>query len=275
MERLKNSIIRKSKSKRVDLNSKEAKIKKIYRFALNNRGGQMEFASDYEVAEKIRDIVLRLAAFLKQRELKGILKIIFAQGRLILELILCTSKIQLDYVVVGELNPQVIVIAITTGGVTGFTLSWIGAGAMLISGPTILTAFLLRSLNQQVKHFHQVAELKRNLLALVKDREVQETIQSIVVEIPSQGVNNLEMKPSLHWNTDPKIQEAVEQLGILENPADTSRKLHLDPFDPKTIEFLKELGVDTNPIGMGEKTRPRAKTVYLTDLIDQNGDVAD
>ena len=164
MERLKNSIIRKSKSKRVDLNSKEAKIKKIYRFALNNRGGQMEFASDYEVAEKIRDIVLRLAAFLKQPELKGILKIIFAQGRLILELILCTCKIQLDYVVVGELNPQVIVIAITTGGVTGLTLSWIGAGGMLISGPTILTAFLLRSLNQQVKHFHQVAELKETCL---------------------------------------------------------------------------------------------------------------
>ena len=112
----------------------------------------------------------------------------------------------------------------------------------------------------------------------MNDREVQDTIQSIVVEIPSQGVNNLEMKPSLHWNTDPKIQEAVEQLGILENPADTSRKLHLDPFDPKTIEFLKELGVDTNPIDpilIGGKKRPRAKTVSLTDLIDQTGDVAD
>lgn len=33
------------------------------------------------------------------------------------------------------------------------------------------------------------------------------------------------MKPSLHWNTDRKIQEAVEQLGILENPVDTSRNL--------------------------------------------------
>lgn len=100
MERLKNSIMKKShllkpiKLKRVDLNSKKAKIKKIYHFALNNRGGQLELDSDYEVAEKIRDIVLRLAEFLKERELKGILKIIFARGRLILELILYTCKIQ-------------------------------------------------------------------------------------------------------------------------------------------------------------------------------------
>lgn len=91
--------------------------------------------------------------------------------------------------VVGEVNPKIIVIGITAGGVTGLTLSWIGAGAMLISAPTIFRAFLLRSLNQQVKHSRQVVELKRKLLALLNDREVQDTIQKIVVEIPSQGVS--------------------------------------------------------------------------------------
>lgn len=112
----------------------------------------------------------------------------------------------------------------------------------------------------------------------MNDREVQDKIPRILGEIPSRGVKNIKMKPSLHWNTNPKIQEAVEQLGILKKSVDPRRNLHLDPFDPKTIEFLKELGVDTNPIDpilIGEKKRPRAKTVSLTDLIDQTGDVAD
>jgi len=58
MERLKNFIIKKSKlvikSDRAFSNSKEIKIKKIYKFALKNRGGQFEnFQADHEFSNEV------------------------------------------------------------------------------------------------------------------------------------------------------------------------------------------------------------------------------
>ena len=100
MERLKNSIIKKSKSviksDRPTPNSKEIRIKKISKFALENRGGQFEnFQADHEfsnevfkLAQEIKGLVERLASFLKERELKGVARIFFKNGRLLLELIL-------------------------------------------------------------------------------------------------------------------------------------------------------------------------------------------
>lgn len=83
-KRLINSIIKKSKlvkSKTPTLISKEAKIKQISRFALNNRGGQI-YESDvqlsnerFKLAQDIKNLVERLAIFLKERELKRVAKI--------------------------------------------------------------------------------------------------------------------------------------------------------------------------------------------------------
>ena len=79
MERLKNSIIKKSKlvrqSDRSISNFKKIKIKKIYKFALKNRGVQFEnFQIDYKasnevfkLAQEIKELVERLAYFLKER----------------------------------------------------------------------------------------------------------------------------------------------------------------------------------------------------------------
>lgn len=79
MERLKNSIIKKSKlvrqSYRPICNSKEMRIKRIYKVALGNYGGQLEdFQANYEfsnevfnLAQKIKGLVERLAALLKER----------------------------------------------------------------------------------------------------------------------------------------------------------------------------------------------------------------
>ena len=98
MERLKNSIIKKSKSvsNRPTPNSKEIKIKKIYRFVLENRGGQFgNFQADHEfsnevfkLAQEIQGLVQRLARLLKEREVKGVARLFFKNGRLFLELIL-------------------------------------------------------------------------------------------------------------------------------------------------------------------------------------------
>ena len=77
MERLKNSIIKKSKlvikSDKPIFNSKETRIKKIYKVALENRGGQFEeFQADlsnegFKLAQEIKGLVERLAHFLKER----------------------------------------------------------------------------------------------------------------------------------------------------------------------------------------------------------------
>lgn len=81
MERLKNSIIKKSKSEsiiksdRLTPNFKEIRIKKIYKFALENRRGQLEnFQADYEfsnevfkLGQKIKGLVEQLASFLKNK----------------------------------------------------------------------------------------------------------------------------------------------------------------------------------------------------------------
>ena len=63
MERLKNSIIKKSKLDRPILNSKEARIKKIYKVAFNVHGGQFE---EFQVYHEFSNEVLKLA-----QEIKG------------------------------------------------------------------------------------------------------------------------------------------------------------------------------------------------------------
>ena len=79
MKRLKNSIINESelviKSERP---TRKIRIKKIYKFALDNRGGQFEdfqinheFSNEiFKLAQEIKRLVERLARFLKERELK-------------------------------------------------------------------------------------------------------------------------------------------------------------------------------------------------------------
>jgi hypothetical protein len=109
MERLKKFILKKSelvtKSRSPISNSKETRIGKTYKFALGNRGGQFEnFQADNEfsdealnLAKKIKELVERLASFLKDRELKEVAKIFFKGGRIVLELILYSYRININY----------------------------------------------------------------------------------------------------------------------------------------------------------------------------------
>lgn len=152
MERLKNSIIKKSSLRRLKTpiySPKESKIKRIYKFALDNRGGQFdEFQADpelsneaFNLAHNIKNLVERLAVFLKQRELKGIAQIFFKNGRLILKLILYKCNISINYPIISEgLSAQVIVITATVGGTSGFILSWFSVGAILVSPPVLISS---------------------------------------------------------------------------------------------------------------------------------------
>jgi hypothetical protein len=132
MERLKNSIIKKSKlvsdrsslkfKKTRMLNSKEAILMRIYKMVLNTYGGQLHnfltayapFNEVFTLTHQIKGIVERLTSFLKRRELRGVAKIFFKNGRLVLELILSICRIDITYSLFSEgVNTQVIVITTT------------------------------------------------------------------------------------------------------------------------------------------------------------------
>jgi len=194
MKRLKKSIINKSglvASKTPILTSKEAKIKRIYRFALENRGGQFEeFKDDHEfsnetfkIAQQVEKMVTRLAAFLKQKELKGLLRIFFSQGRLILELILYKCNINITYSILTEgLSTQVIVFTVTAGGAAGFTLSWFSAGAALVAPPLLASVLLLRGFTQQMLNQMEYSKFKKMVNKMLDDDDLKETLRAFFLE---------------------------------------------------------------------------------------------
>lgn len=70
------------------------------------------------LAQHIKTFVERLAVYLKKQELKGVAKIFFKNGRILLELLLYRCKIDLTYVLLNEglerLNSQIIVINLSS-----------------------------------------------------------------------------------------------------------------------------------------------------------------
>lgn len=251
MERLKNSIIKKSDlvvSKTPILNSKEAKIKRIYRFALENRGGQLEefqaaheFSNEiFKLAQAIELLVVRLAAFLKQRELKGILKTFFKSGRLVLELILYKCNINISYSYLTEgLSTQVIVFTAAAGGAAGFTISWFSVGASLVTPPLLGSVLLLRSVMQQLLNQREYSNFKKMVNKMLDDDDLKETIRAFFTEGegPTLSSGRLKMgppdfdeNPALKYDFNLKSGEDLEEfikarmkedLGLIENPTET------------------------------------------------------
>ena len=284
MERLKNSIIKKSKlvrqSDRPIFNSKETRIKKIYKVALENRGGEFEnFQADHEfsnevfkLAEEIKGLVERLARFLKERELKGVARIFFKNGRLLLELILYKCSIDISYSVLTEgLSIQVIVITATAGGAAGFTLSWFSAGASLVAPPVLISILLIRSVAQQIVNQRDYAKFKKLVTQMLEDDELKQTIRAFFMEGEVPKANLIEMKPldsdktplpefNFDLQSDQTPEEFIkarmeEELGLVENP---------------TQEQLEEI-INRRKINR----KPKGKTVYFKDFIDEIAEVPD
>jgi hypothetical protein len=120
---------------------------------------------------------------LKEKELRGVLKIFYKSGRLILELILHQCNVSLNYSVIEGLraSPQVMVFAITAGGTAGFAVSWFKAGGALITTPLLLTAFLVRSLTQQVLNYRDYVKFKETIQKILEDSEIKGTLQAFFV----------------------------------------------------------------------------------------------
>ena len=285
MERLKNSIIKKSKiitepETRIS-NFKELKIRKIYRVALgyDYRGGQnfqFQIGPDYEfsnevfkLAQSIKRLVERLAVFLKERELKGVARIFFKNGRLLLELILYRCKIDITYSLLTEgLSTQVIVITSTIGGAAGFTLSWFSAGASLVAPPVLISVLLIRSVVQQMINQKDYAKFKKFINQILEDDELKETLRAFFVDTDIPTTRGIEMTPwnqsenslptfnpnsNLTWEEFIKLK-MKEELGLVEDP---------------TPEQIQEML--TNRV----KNKSKGKTVYFRDFIDQTNSASD
>ena len=197
MERLKNFIIKKSKlisklEKPPSItNYKKLRIQKIYRFALGNCGGQFEnFQADhvffnevFKLTQEIKGIIERLAIFLKERELQGVAKIFFKNGRLLLELLLYKFRIDITYSVLTErLSTQVIVLTATAGGAAGFTFSWFSAGISLVASTVILSILLIQNVAQQILNQRDYSKFKKMVVKILEDDEIKETLRAVFME---------------------------------------------------------------------------------------------
>lgn len=269
-KRLKDDLIKKSRliegSKSTKSfgfpSSRQSKIQRIYKFALDSRGGS---DLEYKLAEKIKDFLIKLSVLFKEKELKAtVLKIIFSQARATLELILSICKINLEYVVIDQ---QVGILASCTGSATGFVCSWFSVGAILFGPPTILSVFFLRSLTQQFLNNRNYLKFKNYISEILKDQNFKEQIPEILMKAQGQIENSKAIKlEHLNWNKNPAIKEASERLRIFENVPSASKPLNLDTLnlDPDLEEIFKELGfIKTQKL----KTPIKAKTVYFKDFV--------
>lgn len=245
LKRLKRSIIAESKlrtSKTPLLKSKESKLMRIYRFAIQTHGGdiyrEQEFPSDdaWELAAQVQNIVTRLALYLKQKESRGMLKIFYKSGRLILELIFYQCNIGLIYPVIEGIvaSPQVIVIAIVGGGTAGFTVSWFAAGGALIATPLILATLLGRSIGQQVKNYREYIKFRNMVRKILGDEKIQETLHAVFVEVEDDAVFDKLQVSSRNLEENPIVKSACEGLGI-------RNKGSIDLDDPESLESLSDL----------------------------------
>ena len=280
MERLKNSIIKKSKivhqSDRPIFNSTETRIKKISKVALGYRGGAFEnFHADQKalkLAGIIKRLVERLAHFLKERELKGIARIFFKNSRIVLELVLCRCNINLTYALLSEgLSTQVIVITSTVGGAAGFTLSWFSAGASLVAPPVLLATLLIRSGVQQILNQIDYVKFKKLITQILENEELKRTLKVTFMDgeapkVPNLPIPDSDTNPLPEFNFDLQSDQTPEEfikarmeegLGLIENP---------------TSEQIEQ-------IVQRRKIRPKAKTVYFRDFINEipedPGDIID
>jgi hypothetical protein len=228
----------------------------------------LEFSNEaIKVAQQVQKVVERLAAFLKRKELKGVLKFFFRRGRLMLEFILFKCQIDLSYVVLTEeVSTQVIVLSSTTGGASGFTLAWLLAGSVFFVPVTIFSMIVLRSGRQQILNHMEYLKFKTMVNRMVNDGDLKETIQAFFLEDqgPVRSSSRLEIgPPDSNKNSllkhdfsgksseepDEFLKQSIKQeFGLIEN----SSQIQLEEIIQKKVS-----------------RKPKGKTVYFRDFIEK------
>ena len=208
--------------------------------------------------------------------MKGVLKIFFSRGRLILELILYKCNINISYTFLTKrLSTKVIVFTATAG----FTLSWFMVGAALVAPPRLLSTLLLRSFTQQMLNQMEYSKFKKMVNKMLDDDDLKEKLRAFFLEGegPANSSRRIEMGPSdldqnpalkhdfhdFSGKSSEELEEFIkekirEDFGLIENHTETQ---------------LKEI------IKGKVKRKPKGKTVYFRDLIneipDYNADISD
>lgn len=131
------------------------------------------------MAQEIKGLVERLARFLKERELKGVARIFFKNGRLLLELVLYKCRIDITYPLLAEeSSTQVIVITATIGYAASFTFSWFSTGASLVALPVLISILLILSIVQQIVNQRNYSKFKKLVNQMLEDDKLKQTIRA-------------------------------------------------------------------------------------------------
>ena len=216
------------------------------------------------MTQEIKGVVERLAGFLKERELKGVARIFFKNGRLLLELILYKCKIDITYSVLTEgLSTQVIVITSVAGGAAGFTISWLSAGAALVAPPVLISILSIRSIAQQFLNQRDYSKFKNLINEMLEDEELKQTVRASFFdgEVPTK--TRIEMKP---WDSykNPRLEFDFDSDQTLEEFIKARMKKELGLVENPTPEQLEEI-IHIH----SRKIRNKGKTVYFKDFIKE------
>lgn len=267
--RLRKSIIKKSliiNSSTTTL-SQPDRVKKIGWIALeypfvNVRGG----SNAYDLAAQIEDVILKLVVYMKQRSVQGALKIIFRNGNIILELILKSCGIYLDYEfmwIEGQTTTQIIVFAIVSGGTAGFTISWLSAGASLITPILLLTTLMFKSVSQQFCHNIDFAKIEQEILNLMENPTVRDTIKITFQDEHDVPLNSIEMIPD--EQPSELVHRVAEKLSITEDMQLSTGELEFDD-DFNIVDSLGNAERFNNNNYVNKN--PKSKTVKYSDFIN-------
>lgn len=168
------------------------------------------------MAQEIKALIERIASYLKERELKGRIGIFFKGGRIVLGLFLSKCSIDISYALLNEgLSTQVIVITVISVDITGFTLSWIYAGASLVFVPALISILSLRSIVQQIINQRDYEKFRWLITQMSKDDELKQIVRVSFMDGEVPTTNGIEMQS---WDSE-KIKSIMKkEFGLVENP---------------------------------------------------------
>lgn len=203
-----------------------------------------DFPLDYKVsnkafnlAQKIKVFVERLAIFLKYHELNGGGKIFFKNGRLLLELILRRCHIDLIYHLYSEeMTTKIMLLSVTAGGASGFTISWLFAGVSLVNPPLLILSLLTKSITKQIVNRRDYSKFERYIDQILMDDKLKK-IRAILIEEEFPITTGIKMEthhpdknfiPEIKFDSNQTLEKFIktkskEQLGPLKN--DSSRQI--------------------------------------------------
>jgi len=268
MKRLEKAIVKKSpllKSDPKELNKKlnkkrkinkrrikKRRIKKIINFALTQSGGQLEdlktiedlnnFQVHYEcsnnnvveLAHIIRKTMETVVLSLKKNEQKAV--ILYKPTRFLLELLLCRCGISVNYVLSDdELDNRLIILTTTTGGISGYSSSWLSFAGSLIIGPLLtICGLLIRSLRQQSINEKDYEKFTQMFVRMLDDDKVQKSIKPFCAKF--LDVEHSIKNPLIQLNVEKLIKKP--KLYKHFNSERIKKIIHDKRMKSKTVNFL-------------------------------------